>query len=292
MRRHLPPLNAVKAFEAAGRNGSLSQAAAELGVTHGAISRQIKILEQWLGARLLVKSGRGISLTVQGREFLLDTIRILDELALASDRLAGSQRREILRINASQTFALRWLIPRLPRFTAAHPQIEIRLGASIDPIEKLVEQYDLAIRRGKIGETSVGFLSENCTPVASPALLQRQPVHDVKDLASHTLLHAESLASLWPTWLAHAGHPDLTGKAQLRFDPLYQSLQAAIDGAGIAMAPDALVAEDIKAGRLVALFTHLSMTMDDFHVYISPRCHSARHAKLFQRWLVTEGQGS
>ncbi len=133
MRRHLPPLNAVKAFEAAGRNGSLSHAAAELGVTHGAISRQIKILEQWLGARLLVKSGRGISLTVQGREFLLDTIRILDELALASDRLAGSQRREILRINASQTFALRWLIPRLPRFTAAHPQIEIRLGASIDP---------------------------------------------------------------------------------------------------------------------------------------------------------------
>lgn len=290
MRRSLPPLNAVKAFECAGRHVSLTAAATELGVTHGAISRQIGILEDWFGVRLLAKDGRGVSLTAEGQRFLMKATRLLDGLAAASDSLLGADGRKLLRINASQTFTMRWLIPRLPAFAEAQPDIEVRLSASIDPIDKVDELFDIAIRRSAIGATSTPFLSETCLPVISPKLLQARPVHQVSDLTAHTLLHAESVAQLWPRWLENAGFPGLEGKAQLRFDPLYHSLQAALDGAGIAMGPSALVAADVAAGHLVALFPHLSLAMDDFHVFLAPACRSSHHAKLFLRWLIDEGR--
>lgn len=292
MHRSLPPLNAVKAFESAGRHISLTAAASELGVTHGAISRQIRILEDWFGVRLLVKDGRGVSLTAEGQSFLAEATRLLDGLAAAGDRLLGENGRKLLRISASQTFTMRWLIPRLPAFTSAHPDIEVRLSASIDPIDKLDGLFDIAIRRGPIGATSTPFLSESCLPVASPKLLEALPVHRVQDLSAHTLLHAESVAHLWPRWLEQAGFPGLETRAQLRFDPLYHSLQAALDGAGIAMGPGALVAADVAAGRLVALFPELPLAMEDFHVFLSPACHSSRHARLFLRWLIDEGRSS
>ncbi|TRL43041.1 LysR substrate-binding domain-containing protein [Rhizobium straminoryzae] len=292
MHRRLPPLNAVKAFEATGRRGSLTLAASELGVTHGAISRQIRILESWLGASLFARDGRGVALTAEGQQFLIETTRVLDDLARASEQLAGRDAREVLRISAPQTFTMRWLIPRLPRFTSQHPDIEIRLSASIEPLETLCEHFDLAIRRGHLGETSTAFLSETCLPVASPDLLAKRPVGQVADLAAHTLLHAESVASLWALWLREAGMPDLAGAAQLRFEPLYHSLQAAIDGVGIAMGPSALVAADVAAGRLTPLFPQLALRMEDFHVVISRTCHSVRHARLFQTWLLQEGQSS
>ncbi|MBB3452573.1 LysR family glycine cleavage system transcriptional activator [Rhizobium sp. BK313] len=261
----------------------------ELGVTHGAISRQIKILEDWLGVRLFIKEGRRITLTADGKQFLEEATKLLDGLALASERLTGSEKCKVLRINAPQTFTMRWLIPRLPAFAKAHQGIEIRLAASIDPIEKVTDHFDLAIRRGPIEDGSTPFLSESCVPVASPRLIKALPVNCVADLGAHTFLHAESVASLWPRWLDKAGHPQLTGKAQLRFEPLYHSLQAAIDGAGVAMGPSALVAADIAAGRLVRLFPELPLTMEDFHVLVRPAVGIARHVGLFQRWLITEG---
>jgi LysR family transcriptional regulator, glycine cleavage system transcriptional activator len=290
MRRSLPPLNAVKAFECAGRHQSLTDAASELGVTHGAISRQIKILEDWLGVRLLVKEGRGVVLTAEGQRFLGETTRLLDGLATASEQLSGSQNRRVLRINAPQTFTMRWLIPRLPDFTARHPEIEVRLAASILPLDKVSDHYDVAIRRGSLGAASTAFLSETCLPVASPQLLSSMPVHQVQDLKNHTLLHAESVPDLWQRWLQRAGHADLSGRAQLRFEPLYHSIQAAVDGAGIAMGPSALVAADVAAGRLVQLFPDMALPMDDFHVLVAPDNNNFRHAKAFERWLITQGE--
>ncbi|MGE6742087.1 LysR substrate-binding domain-containing protein [Allorhizobium pseudoryzae] len=289
MHRRLPPLNAIKAFEAAGRRGSLTLAASELGVTHGAISRQIRILEDWLGASLFLRDGRGVALTAQGQQFLLETTRLLDDLARASQKLTGSDAREVLRINAPQTFTMRWLIPRLPRFAALHPEVEIRLAASIDPLERLGDHFDLAIRRGNLGKTSTAFLSETCLPVASPGLLAQRPVTCLSDLAGHTLLHAESIAGLWALWLDQAGAPNIVGAAQLRFEPLYHSLQAALDGVGIAMGPSALVAADVASGRLIPLFPELALVMEDFHMVISQNCHSVRHARLFQSWLLDNG---
>lgn len=288
MHRSLPPLNAVKAFECAGRHQSLSAAATELGVTHGAISRQVKILEDWLGTGLFIREGRGIELTVDGRQFLKEATKLLDGLALAAGRLSGDPKSRVLRINAPQTFTMRWLIPRLSAFSAAHPEIEVRLFASIEPIDKITGHFDLAIRRGAIGPDSTPFLSETCVPVASPALLKATPINRVADLTAHTLLHAESVADLWPRWLDLAGYRKLQGKAQLRFEPLYHSLQAAIDGAGIAMGPSALVGTDIMAGRLVALFPELPLPLDDFHFFVPPGA-ATRHVRVFQRWLLDMG---
>ncbi|MBD9390062.1 LysR family transcriptional regulator [Agrobacterium sp. AGB01] len=290
MRRSLPPLNAVKAFECAGRHQSLTDAADELGVTHGAISRQIKILEDWLGVRLLMKEGRGVVLTAQGRLFLGEATKLLDGLAAASQQLTGRQDLRVLRINAPQTFTMRWLIPRLPDFTALHPEIEIRLAASILPLDKVIDHHDVAIRRGALGASSTAFLSETCLPVASPQLLSSMPLHQVQDLKNHTLLHAESVPDLWQRWLDRARQPGLSGKAQLRFEPLYHSIQAAVDGAGIAMGPSALVAADVAAGRLVQLFADMPLTMDDFHVLVAPDSSNFRDAKAFERWLITQGQ--
>ncbi|MDO1582526.1 LysR substrate-binding domain-containing protein [Rhizobium oryzicola] len=294
MRTSLPPLNAVKAFEASGRLCSLTLAASELGVTHGALSRQIKILEDWLGVRLFVREGRGISLTSEGRQFLKEATKALDKLSRAGEALAGQNERRVLRVSASQTFTMRWLIQRLPSFSTAHPDIEVRLSASILPPDQLTERFDLAIRRGMIGRygESVPFLRETCVPVASPALLARQPVHSFSDLQEHVLIHAQSVADLWPRWLRSVGMPEIEGRSQLRFDPLYHSLQAALDGVGIAMGPSALVAEDVRQGRLVQLFADHPLAMDDFHVLIADQPQSLRHARTFRDWLLSEGADS
>lgn len=291
MNRKLPPLNAVKAFECAGRLGSLSTAAIELGVTHGAISRQVAILEDWLGVRLFAKDGRGVSLTMEGRRFLIEATRLLDGLAVASEHLTGRDGSRLLRVNAPQTFTMRWLIPRLPAFAALHPDIEVRLSASIAALAAISDPFDVAIRRGSIGASSTPFLAETCVPVANPSLLHRLPVRDIDDLGAHTLLHAESVAHLWPDWLKRAGKPHLRGRAQLRFEPLYHSLQAAIDGAGIAMGPSALLAGDIAVGRLVALFPDFPLAMDDFHLFIVPGRDVGRQRHAFRIWIEKEGSG-
>lgn len=288
MARRLPPLNAVKAFECAGRHGSLNAAARELGVTHGAISRQIAILEDWLGRRLFAKSGRGLALTAEGRRFLGEATRLLDGLAVASDAMVGKEEARLLRVNAPQTFTMRWLIPRLPRFAALHPEIEVRLSASIAPVDTIADPFDIAIRRGAIGTHSAPFLSETCVPVASPDLLARRPVETIHDLNAHTLLHAESVPHLWPDWLKLAGDVDLRGQSQLRFDPLYHSLQAAIDCAGIAMGSSALVEADVRAGRLVPLFPECPLAMAPFHVLVVYGRDPGRRRQAFRSWIEGE----
>ncbi len=287
-------LNAVKAFEASGRLSSLTLAASELGVTHGALSRQIKILEDWLGVRLFVREGRGIRLTSDGRQFLKEATKALDMLSRAGEALAGKNERRVLRVSASETFTMRWLIQRLPSFSTTHPDIEVRLSASILPPDQLTNRFDVAIRRGDIGTDgrSMAFLRETCVPVASPALLPRQPVRSFADLREHVLIHAQSVADLWPRWLRSVGMPELEGRAQLRFDPLYHSLQAALDGVGIAMGPSALVADDVRQGRLVQLFADRPLAMDDFHVFIAEQPQSMRHARAFRDWLIAEGSAT
>lgn len=289
MGRRLPPLNAVKAFECAGRLGSHNAAATELGVTHGAISRQVAILEDWLGLRLFAKDGRGVALTAEGRRFLTEATTLLDGLARASSDLTRQDGPRLLRVNAPQTFTMRWLIPRLPSFAALHPKIEVRLSASIAPVETIADPFDIAIRRGTIGAASTPFLSETCVPVASPALLAERPVRQVRDLDAHTLLHAESVAHLWPDWLEQANFPNVRGRSQLRFDPLYHSLQAAIDGVGIAMGPSALVAADLAAGRLVALLCQHPLAIEDFHVLTMPGRDMGRSRSAFRNWIKRVG---
>jgi len=257
MSRRLPPLNALRAFEAAGRLGSLSAAAEELHVTHGAISKAVAQLEDWLGLELFERPGRRVRLNPVGQEYRLALGRILDQLETATRRCAEAGRSRTLVVNALPTFAMRWLLPRLPRFQRAHPGVELRLVTSDAPLAAVGAEFDVAIRRGPeawAGYDVAPFLVEREVPVLSPALMVRFPIAEPSDLARHVLLHAETRPGAWARWFKVAGIDGLPPAGNQHFDHFYMALQAAIDGLGVVLGPRPVIDEELKAGRLVAPF--------------------------------------
>jgi LysR family transcriptional regulator, glycine cleavage system transcriptional activator len=296
-RRSLPPLNAVRAFESVARLGSIKEAAAELSVTHGAVSQQIRLLEEWLGAPpLFRRSVRRVVLTPAGAA-------LLAEFGPALDRISGAvqQHRErrgeapavVLRVNALATFSLRWLLPRMSRFRAEHPDIEVRLATSNDPVDALPDRFDVVIRGGP--DTFHGFssrflVSERRLPVCSPSLLARLPLVEIANLSKHTLLHVTSMPRLWRDWLAEAGHSALEPAASLTFDHFYLTIQAALDGLGVAMGPTALISDDLAAGRLVTPFPAISLPARSYFAYFPAGRSNDPHSAVFCDWLEQQGR--
>jgi LysR family glycine cleavage system transcriptional activator len=255
MSRRLPPLNALRAFEAAARLGNLSAAAEELHVTHGAISKAVAQLEAWLGVTLFERPGRRVRLNATGQTYQLALGEAFDLLDAATRRCGEAGRPRMLVVNALPTFAMRWLLPRLPRFQRGHPEVELRLITSDAPLAAQTGDFDVAIRRGPEawpGYDWAPFLAEREVPVLSSALLARQPIADVGDLARHTLLHAETRPGAWRRWLGAAGVEGLVPTANQHFDHFYMALQAAIDGLGVVLGPRPVIDDELKAGRLVA----------------------------------------
>jgi LysR family transcriptional regulator, glycine cleavage system transcriptional activator len=296
-RRSLPPLNALRAFDAAARLGSFKDAATELRVTHGAISRHVRLLEDWLGPPALFRRlNRRVVLTPTGAALLAETGPALDRLSTATERhqaRGGKAPPAVLRVNALATFSLRWLLPRLGRFRDRHPEIEVRLSTSTEPVDALSEAYDLIIRGGP--DTFYGFtchpiLAERRLPVCSPALLERAPLNAVADLRSHTFIHTSTLPRVWPDWLAAAGAPDLEPVASLTLDHFYLTLQAALDGLGVAMGPTALVADDLASRRLVAPFPGVTLPTRGYHAYLPDARAGDRPAVFFCQWLQETGK--
>ena len=255
MRRRLPPLSSLRAFEAAARRGSFTAGADELLVTHGAISRQIASLEQWLSTPLFDRIGRRVRLTAAGREYLDAMSRAFDGMADATRRLTEASTVKSLTVNALPTFSMRWLLPRLAGFQQSHPDVALRLVTSDRPLDEVGEPFDVAIRRvPDIWPDCVAapFLAEWEVPVMSPALAARLPVRAVGDLTSHTLLHADTRPGAWRRWLMAAEAADLVVAGQQRFDHFYLTLQAAADGLGVALGPLPILADELASGRLVA----------------------------------------
>lgn len=256
----LPPLHAVRAFAAAARHASFTRAADELGVTHGAVSKQVRLLEDHLGVPLFTRGVRRVALTAAGRELLAEAAPALERIGAAAARLRRGRRSGsagAVRINARPSFALRWLIPHLPAFMAAHPGVRPEVATSTaEPARLPPGSFDVAIRRGRPGVawpegTRVRpFLRDRGIAVASPALLARLPLRRAEDLGAHTLLHTATRGGDWAAWLARAGVPGLRPAAELRFEHLQFALQAALDGMGVALGSAALVAADVAAGRL------------------------------------------
>ncbi|MFL5256284.1 MAG: LysR substrate-binding domain-containing protein [Rhodopila sp.] len=292
-RRPLPPLNAVRAFEAAARRGSFKDAAAELGVTHGAISRQIRLLEDWLGAPALFhRLNRRVALTPSGDALLAEFGPALDRIATAARQHRegrGELAAMVVRVNALATFSLRWLLPRLTLFRTQHPGIEVQLTTANEPVDALAEDYDVVIRGGP--DTFHGFvarplLSECRLPVCDPVTSKQRPLASPADLAAHTLLHVTTMPRLWADWLTLAGHPGLRPAAALTLDHFYLSIQAAIDGLGIALGPMSLVTDDLAAGRLVAPFPGLSLPARGYFAYLPQRDPANPASTVFCDWMV------
>jgi len=293
MKRTLPPLNALRAFEAAGRLGSFKEAAAELHVTHGAISQHVRLLEEWFGAPMFDRQNRRVVLTDAARAYLDTITPAFNALSLASERygfVGGTSRT--LSVNAPATFTLRWLVPRLAAFRDEHPDADVRIETSNEAVESLRDGYDVIIRGGPdtfYGYSMRPFLSEERVPVCSPALLKRLPVRKPNDLRKHTLLHTSSLPRLWSDWLTKAGAASLNPAASLTFDHFYLTLQAAIDGAGVAMGPTALVADDLAACRLVEPFARPRLPARSYCIYLPEGNEESALTAQFCAWLEREG---
>jgi LysR family transcriptional regulator, glycine cleavage system transcriptional activator len=207
MRPRLPPLNAVKAFEAAARLGSFSRAADELNVTHGAISRQIRTMEEWIGAPLFRRTSRNAVPTQAGVELLAEAGPALDRLAEAFRSVrVGSLAQGLLTVATQPTFSMRWLIPRLSDFQREHPGLELRIVTASTSAERFQMEVDLVISgpAPQPGWVGTRFMGEALLPLASPELLARCPLHRPEDLKHHTLLHAatrlDAVAWGWPKY--------------------------------------------------------------------------------------------
>jgi LysR family glycine cleavage system transcriptional activator len=293
MKRVLPPLNALRAFEAAGRLCSFKEAAAELHVTQGAISQSVRLLEDWLGAPLFERHNRRVVLTAAAKAYLAEIGPLFEQLSQATAQFGspGSVPRT-LSVSAPATFTLRWLVPRLETFRDRYPGIEVQIQTSNKPVERLKEPCDIVIRGGPdtlYGYATRAFLTEERVPVCSPALLQRMPLLVPEDLRRHTLLHTSSLPRLWPDWLASASLPALKPVANVVFDHFYLTLQAAIDGLGVAMGPTALVSSDLATGRLVIPFAQPRLLSRSYCTYVPTEKLADDTVLLFRTWLEEEG---
>ena len=292
IRPRLPPLNAIKAFEAAARLGSFTRAAEELSVTHGAVSRQIRLLEDWLGTKLFLRTSRNAVPTRAGADFLAEVGAALDRLATAARRLqSGVQAGGLLHISALPTFAMRWLIPRLPEFQRQHPALELRIVTASTAAEQFRMDVDVVVSGPSRQPGWVGsrFLAETYLPLLSPGLIKERPLRAPLDLTQHTLLHAATRREMWPRWLTAAGISDLRPARSQLFEHYYFAIQAAIEGLGVVMGPLALVGDELREGRLVAPIREPALRTRGYFVYAPETSNAASSVTALRQWLDSAG---
>lgn len=297
----IPPLNALKAFEAAARRLNITRAAEELSVTPGAISQQIRILEQHAGAPLFHREGRQIALTDLGAELYPLLRDGFDHLKRAGDLLYRPDRRHALAVSVPPSFAAKWLAPRIARFSAAHPEIEVWMSADMRLADVSGGRVDVAVRYGRgdyPGVRSERLLNADVTPVCAPGLLVgRQPLRKPADLAHHVLIHLrpsewEEPRPDWGAWLKARDLTDIDAQAGPRFDQTALAIEAAAHGQGVALAPYAFVADDLAAGRLVAPFADGTLTTDFAYYVLIKRSGATTAARTFVAWLKEEAHAA
>jgi LysR family transcriptional regulator, glycine cleavage system transcriptional activator len=292
--QRLPPLHAVRAFAAAARHLSFTRAAMELHVTHSAISRQVRALEDHLGVALFERRVRQVLLTPQGQQFFAQVEPALAQIGAAAQALATPGAPHTVTINVRPSFAVRWVIPRLPGFVAQCPDIEPNVVTSTVTPDHATAAFDVAIRRGLAGWpaaiTPQPFLHDQALVVGTPALWAAQPVRTPRDLAAHVLLRSRSRPGDWDDWKRQVGAPRLQPASQLQFDHQHFVLQAALDGLGFALAPASLVAQDLAAGRLACPLPGLALPLTRHYYGLAPQ--ASPQARRFVAWLEQELQAA
>lgn len=293
MRRGLPPLNALPSFEAAARWLSFSKAADELSVTHGAVSHAVRHLEDQLGVQLMIRGTRSVRLTPAGAAFAAEVREALGRLAAAVGAVTG-QASGIVNVSTIDSFAARWLMPRLSRFRRAHAQIDVRVATSERLADFVTDGIDIAIRCGGgryAGLTSELLMQEDHFPVCSPELLKgRRSLRKPTDLARHTLLH-DVFTIDWAIWLRSAGVDGVDAHRGPTFLSSDHAIQAAIRGEGVVLGRSALVADELAAGRLVRLFKLSVPAGFAYFVVCPPRVLKRPNVKVFRDWLLAEAAG-
>jgi LysR family transcriptional regulator, glycine cleavage system transcriptional activator len=293
--RRLPPLNALRIFEIAARTGSYAEAAAELGLTHGAVSRQIGALEGWLGQRLFVRSGRRMVATPVARVFAAEVSLSFDRLTAAAEACGKPGARRILRVSAPTSLATRWMIPRLEHFHDANPQVEVSVTTVSSIHEELKGGFDVAVRRGSAKDNAwpqhhATYILDNVdTLIMSPSLFARHPIHKPADIAGHVLLATETRPGDWVDWLENAGLSHMTGQRKQLFDHYYVTLHAIVDGLGLGIGSFPLLDTDILSGRLIAPLPAIKVVRTGYVALVPFDADKSAPLKAFVDWLVAEG---
>ncbi|WP_370151633.1 transcriptional regulator GcvA [Ferrovibrio sp.] len=293
--RRLLPLNALKAFEAAGRHLNFTAAAEELSVTLSAISHQIRQLEELLGVPLFHRTKKGLVLSTEGQLILPDVQEGFDHLASALSKLEARRGEGTLTVSMLSTFAMRWFIPRLPRFEAQYPDIEVRITTSIKPADLEREGIDCAIRHGDghwPGVSATRLFSESLVPVAHPKFTKgKDAVRKPPDLKGRKLLHSQNRREDWRIWLNAAGIKDkaIDPNSGPVFETRSYAIQAAVQGMGIAIMDPELAAEEIAAGRLVKLFDGTALPLTNAYWFVClEHMADAPRIKAMRDWLVQD----
>ncbi|HBR1076228.1 MULTISPECIES: transcriptional regulator GcvA [Klebsiella] len=289
----LPPLQTLRAFEATARLSSMTLAATELHVTHGAISRQIRKLEEHLGLKLFFSLTRQIILTQEGAEYHRIVTRLLSELMMESERLRGRNPAKSLRVSTTVSFASKWLAPRLSRFRQRYPDVDIQLDVTDSNVDLNDGQVDAAIRYGLGHYRDVSYeriFDETVTPVCSPGFLKEQNgLTEIKDLSNCVLLHEYRMLANWEAWFEMAGEKNFC----CHHGPLWtlgsMATEAAIRGEGAALGRSVLVADDVAAGRLVVPFPQYKLKAERGYdlVYRSDNQDSFK-IRILRQWLSEE----
>jgi LysR family transcriptional regulator, glycine cleavage system transcriptional activator len=290
MPRRLPPLNALKAFDAAARSESFTRAAEELHVTQGAVSHQVKALEATLGLKLFSRERQRLTLTDAGREYLGVVRDALDRIALGTERLVQRQTSGVLTVSTSPDFAAKWLVYRLGRFAESHPEIDLRVSATAPHVDFAREDVDLAVRHGDgkwPGLEAVRLCSEQLFPVCSPRLVSgRNGIKTAADLLKFPLLHLNDWTT-WERWFEAAGVSDPVAHGP-SVNQASMLIDLAVDGQGVALARTALAAWDLIHGRLVRP-VDVSLRMANTYWIVCPKA-AAGQPKIaaFRKWLLAE----
>jgi LysR family glycine cleavage system transcriptional activator len=289
MKRSAVPLNSLRAFEAAGRHMSFTIAAEEMNVTQVAVSRQVRVLEDYLEVPLFQRGHRSVRLTEDGMRLLTVISRALEDVdhVIASISMRG--RRDVLALQAYTTFAQRWLIPRLSDFHQRFSKIEVRLTASVQPVNFERQNIHAAIRsgNGRFEDCDSDLIAPiELQPVCSPRLLAMGGLKRPEDLAGQTLLHSLARRNDWSDWIRSAGVKSVDAERGIKFENSALSYEAALQGIGVAMGVRVLVESYLRSGELVAPFDHV-YTHNDGYYLIRPRNRPETPAlRTFKTWLL------
>lgn len=289
----LPPLNALRHFEAVARLGSFAAAASDLHVTHWAVGKQIRLLEDWFGVPLFERRARGVVPTDEG-------VALLNDVKDAFARLGGSVTRlrhesitrrisGVVRVNAMASFALSWLIPRLADFRARYPDIDVQISTTSRRLRYVGDAFDVGVRSGPedaAGLTSIPLMPDLRLPACSPAILLSHPIRTVADLRNHTLLHSTSTRTAWSDWLREAGSPGLRGARHLDFDHVFLQLGAAAEGLGVTLASLPLIEREIATGRLVCPISEPAWRGPDYTLVVNTERADDDAVVAFRAWIM------